>query len=277
MINFLVIMLKITIIFSLIVIIYLFWKTYTTHKWNRLLTKKQTESNIVELQQVNHRPRYAFMSAVIIFLFVAVSSPIAIIESINTLQFGMMMNDSVDRDILTADEHIDYLMNSAYDQMKNEDIMIVQIDSYGAIDEYNILYNKVNDELVDYVNYDVRLLEQVYSRTSDTLEIDEFSDSALNLKVTSETAAFTYNVSYSSLQIGTSSTSLEYNEVYLIVGGYYTEEEANQFTDYRLRGEDYLYTWEAILLEGYDVTKSLENQNNKIKLILEEYTKHVLD
>jgi hypothetical protein len=258
--SFVIILLKTLVVLLFARIMYVLWQVYMQLKWNRLLYNKQKEQDHIELLQVNYVPRLSGLVVVMVILIMVINTPANTIDTISN--FSLAMHDEEPL-TATVEEQIAELMGNI--EQNDGDVYIIEVNALNNIENYNILYNTVDDALVDYYNYDVDVVEVLYgtsfSVSNESLILSE--NYVTNVQVTSTEVYKTYTAS-----------TLEDNAVYLVIGGYVTST-TNTYSDVRLDDQEFIFTWEAILLEGYDVTKSLEEQSQSIQDIVYEYTQHL--
>ena len=246
---------------------YLVWKTYQKQKWNQILKEKQVKSGKIELLGVRYRTSYVLISVFFFVFFVTLNSPLSVANVLDTVTSAetYMMSDSL--------SGADLIYRSV--DPDTSDIYIVEMNTQLEEYEFNLFGSSNNDDLADYYEYKVNVLEEVYATTS-TMFTEESSKVIL-----SETTSITYqSMPTSSFFMDSvvgyeSAANIQYGEVYLIVGGYVTSSEvdSDDIIDSRLSNDNYIYTYHAILLEGYDTSKSLLEQSEEIRRIVEEFTK----
>jgi len=252
-----VILLKSIIGLGLLFVMGMVFKTYVDLKWNRLLYNKQKEHGEIVLEPINYKPRIGGLVAVIVVMMIVVNAPSGLIDNLS----GFMM--LADQSPYSTEENIIDLMNQV--EYENGDIYIVQVRTLNDIESYNILYNTVDDEIVDYYNYEVSMVDQLYG--SSTLTGVTSMITTGNTAITFE---LTEDLEYSYLK----SVPLSTQKVYLVIGGF-VDDSNNEFSDNRLNEGEFIFTWEVILLEGYDVSKELNEQTQEIQDIVYEYTQHL--
>lgn len=256
-----IIALKALIVIALMVVGYFVWYAYQRQSWNQTLTNIQKRSGKVELLKVKYRSSYVMIIVFFFVFFFTLNSPIQMGNAINNVNPVNLFT--------TKESRIEEIVEAI--NPEEGDIYIVKMTSNASAYEFNIISNNANDDFTDYYEYSVDVVEEVYANTATMF-------TSVNSKVIlSEAVTLSYSAGSSvndlALENVYSGSDISRSEVYLIIGDYVTLEEQEQYTDQRLDRANYIYTYEAILLEGYVLSKPLSEQSAEIRAIVEKYTK----
>lgn len=255
-----IILLKVIIAVSVVGFVYYLWKTRSTKNWNNLLRNKQIESGTIELKVNRYRLNYIMLGILMVVTFFTLRSPLEVASILN----GSVITDSFAT--RSYDAQVESLTAAIGAEEGN--VYIVEMKQRTDTEEFHILTATNSSDLADYYTYKVDVVEEVYA--TDAVMFSSQNSTVILEQAYTLSLSGTSNIEYGSVIQG---DEIQYSDIYLIVGGYIDNLEANQLEDERLQDGLYVFTWEAILLEGYDKSKPLSEQSEDIRRIVEEYTK----
>lgn len=258
-------LLKAILIVSLMGASYYIFKTYQNQKWNQILKNGQKSSGIIELLPVKYRVSYSLILVLFFVFFFTLNSPLSVANVISTVGSSETYT--------LSDSSVERYFNDYETNPDDQDIYIVRMKYPVEEYKFNLFRATSSDQITNFYEYQVDVLEEVYATTA-TMFTENNSTVVLS-KTTSLTLETNSGINVITDLSSTSAENINSNEVYLIVGGYVTSNDVKDgdLIDYRLSDDNYIYTYEAILLDGYDLSKSLLEQSSEIKSIVEEMTK----
>lgn len=264
------ILLQVSILTAFIVLATTFYFTLNKMKWNNLLLNKQKQSGHVELRKVDYKPNYATMSLLILFMFVSVANPVGVantMESVTNLDINLGMRNE---DSTSPEDDIKALMNNL--NPTNGGVFIVEVEGLDSVEEFNLM--QIGANAVDYNVYSTTMLESYTVRTTS----EDIDFSSYNMKMEAETVSYMYSMNDSTSELADiSNQAMQSTGVYMVIGQYVNSEFYDDFQDERLRDGEFILSWQVILLEGYDVSKSVNEQSEEIRKIIEAYTKYITE
>ena len=230
-------------------VLYVFWKIYTTKKFEGLLEKKQETSGVIELRRTPFKREMSYVSGLVILL----------VAVLNVDSFGFnKVTDTEQSNIFVLEDVISKELPELVDQT-NRGVYIVTVNSTATIDDYSESMGEV-----EYVNYS-------YYDSIET-ELNVYEGNVLSTNVAAS-VILTTNTHDMVVENFTVVIDAEFNVIentsYLVIGGYVDEDTANGLDDERLNIGAFLYPWTVIVIEGYDPNKSYELQSEEVKILID--------